>query len=243
MTRTLYAQLANKLAEDITTGYYPVGTLLPTEQELCEKFGASRCTVRSAIKQLKDIGMLASRKKVGTRVVSNSTTGSYRQSLATVDDLLQFNAAHIRLVRNIDNFVADCNFSKEMGCQPGTRWLHITGSRARNTAERKPVAWSEVFIDPDYSDIAKTVRESPEALVSQLIEKRYGRRIAEIRQEIQAVLTTPEVAGELQIKAGAPAFRILRRYYDQNGELFEMSITIHPAEQFTFSIKLTRDLE
>jgi len=243
MTRTLYAQVAHKLAEDISTGHYPVGTLLPTEQELCEKFGASRCTVRSAIKQLKDIGMVSSRKKVGTRVVSNSTTGGYRQSLATVDDLLQFNAAHLRLVRKIDDFVADCEFSKEMGCQPGTRWLHITGARAKNTPEKTPVAWSEVFIDPIYSDIGQAVRESQDALISELLETRYGRRIAEIRQEIQAVVISPEVAAELNTKAGAPAFRILRRYFDQNGELFEMSITIHPADQFTFSIKLTRERE
>ena len=44
-----YAQVAQALIEDIQAGRYPVGTLLPTEQELCRQFDISRHTVREAM--------------------------------------------------------------------------------------------------------------------------------------------------------------------------------------------------
>lgn len=241
MPKTLYAQLADKLAEDIASGRYPVGTLLPTEQELCEQFSASRFTVRAAIKQLKDMGLVSSRKKVGTRVESSSAIGGYKQKLATVDDLLQFDYAHSRIVSEVGDFVADIAFSREMGCPAGTHWLRIAGVRVNQTEEKLPMAWTEVYIDPAYTDIKDTVMDSPEALVSKLIESRYGRSVAEIRQDIQAILIPAGLAAQLKTKTGQPAFRILRRYIDQNNEVFEMSVNIHPADRFTFSMKLLRE--
>ena len=45
------------------------------------------------------------------------------------------------------------------------------------------------LVDPAYSDIADLVRQSPETLISSLIESRYGRRIARIRQDVRGGMT------------------------------------------------------
>ena len=37
-----YQAIASLLTKAITSGRYPVGSTLPTEHELCEKFGISR---------------------------------------------------------------------------------------------------------------------------------------------------------------------------------------------------------
>jgi len=92
-----------------------------------------------------------------------------------------------------------------------------------------------------YSDLRDVVRASPDALISNLIETRYGRRVAEIRQDVQAVLVPAKLASELQVDAGTPALKIVRHYVDPAGQAFEISVTIHPANRFTFSIRLTRD--
>ena len=63
-----YAALAQSLLHDIESGRYPVGSLLPTEIELVEQFGLSRHTVREAIRQLQQVGLVTRRKGVGTRV-------------------------------------------------------------------------------------------------------------------------------------------------------------------------------
>ncbi|MEG8024873.1 winged helix-turn-helix domain-containing protein [Sphingomonas aurantiaca] len=54
-----YLQLAQTLINEIEDGRYPIGTLLPTEFDLCDQFGASRFTVREAIKRLVQSGMVS----------------------------------------------------------------------------------------------------------------------------------------------------------------------------------------
>ena len=41
-TRVLYLEVAEKIKEDIFSGKYPVGTMLPTETELEKLFGVSK---------------------------------------------------------------------------------------------------------------------------------------------------------------------------------------------------------
>ena len=53
-----YMQLAQTLVNEIQSGRFPVGSTIPTEFELCEQFGASRSTVREAVKQLVQLGMV-----------------------------------------------------------------------------------------------------------------------------------------------------------------------------------------
>ncbi|PRY78093.1 DNA-binding FadR family transcriptional regulator [Yoonia maritima] len=48
-----------------------IGDQLPTEKELCETFGASRNTVREAMRILKAYGIVKVRQKVGATIVDN----------------------------------------------------------------------------------------------------------------------------------------------------------------------------
>ena len=243
MSETRYAQVARDLAEGIRTGRFPVGSLLPTEFELCDQYGASRHTVRSALKELQELGLVSRRKKAGTRVEAVTATSGYRQSLASVEDLVQFGSAHVRVVREIEDVVADRALAKEIGCAPGSRWLRISSLRLNGEPNAAPIGWTDVYVDAAYAELRDIVRECPDVLISSLIESRFGRRIAEIRQEIQAVLLPAKLAEELGAEAGTAALKIIRRYVDHAGETFEITVTIHPAERFAFMIRLQRERE
>jgi len=109
--------------------------------------------------------------------------------------------------------------------------------------KRRPICWTDVYLDPSYSDIADLVRESPETLISSLIETRYGRRIARIRQDVRAVSLSPSLAELLKAEAGSPALQLVRHYLDASNEAFEISVTTHPADRFTFSMQMERSRE
>lgn len=83
-------------------------------------------------------------------------------------------------------------------------------------------------------------RASPGALIGALIEERHGRRIAEVHQDVAAAPLPDRLAGPLRAEAGSPALRVVRRYLDPAGEVFEISDTMHPAGRFTVSTRLTR---
>jgi DNA-binding GntR family transcriptional regulator len=234
--------LKRDLAEGIASGKFPVGTLLPTEFELCDRYGASRYKVRLVLQELQDLGLISRRKNVGTRVEATTPATGFTQSIATVDELAQFGATHVRVVHSVEEIVADLALAKEMGCAGGSRWLRISSLRMDGGKKRRPICWTDVYIDPSYSDIVELVRESPETLVSSLIEARYGRRIARIRQDVRAVSLSTSLAEPLKAEIGSPALQLVRRYLDSSNAAFEISITTHPADRFTFSMTMDRSV-
>lgn len=66
---TFHGQVVNQLGRDICAGRYPPGSVLPSEPELCERFGYSRIVIREAIKSLVAKGMLGVTRRIGTLVL------------------------------------------------------------------------------------------------------------------------------------------------------------------------------
>jgi DNA-binding GntR family transcriptional regulator len=243
MNEPRHTKLARDLADGIATGRFPVGSSLPTELELCSHYDASRYAVRRALQELQDLGLISRRKSAGTRVEASRPVPGFTQSIATVDELAQFGATHVRSVRRVDEVVADLALAKELGCPGGSRWLRISSLRMDSASKGNPIGWTDVYVDPSYGELVELVRDSPETLISSLIEQRYGRRIAQIRQDVRAVSMPKALAAELKAEADSPALKIIRRYLDTSDHAFEISVTVHPADRFTFSMCLRRSRE
>lgn len=245
MAETRYAQVARDLSERIASGEYAVGALLPTELELCDRYGVSRHTVRAAIAELQQSGLVSRRKKVGTRVEAAQPHAHYRQALTSLEDLVQFGATHVREVRRIEEVVLDQDLAAELDCPAGSRWLAICSLRRDGAAPHLPIAWTVVYVDAqrfDTQELAERVRAAPELLVSSLLEQQYGLRIARVRQAVVGALIPEALSEELQAPAGSAALKIVRRYLDTDGELMDLSVTLHPASRYTLHTQLDRDL-
>ena len=50
--RPLYFTIKEDIKNKVHTGVYHPGDVLPTENSLCEEYGASRVTIRRSIKEL-----------------------------------------------------------------------------------------------------------------------------------------------------------------------------------------------
>ena len=64
----LHRKIAQSIGNQILTGVYAPGAILPNEADWCRIYGASRTTVREAVKTLNAKGLLKSRTKIGSRV-------------------------------------------------------------------------------------------------------------------------------------------------------------------------------
>ncbi len=237
------AALAQAIAREISSGRYPVGTLLPTEFELCDQYATSRYAVRLALSELQEQGLISRKKNVGSRVEASRSTSGFVQSVSSVEDLVLFGATNYRAVQSIEPVVVDLALAEELGCAGGSRWLRMSSLRFDSDNRKRPVAWLDVYIDPAYADVAESARQSPNLLVSSLIEARHGRRIARIKQFIDAIPVPESMAEALRAEAGSPALKIVRRYLDANNEAFELSVSVHPAGRLTVSTDLKRSRE
>ena len=65
----LYRQLMARIRDDVSSGVYPAESQIPSEQEMCARYGVSRVTVRRAISELTDEGILRKQQGKGTFVM------------------------------------------------------------------------------------------------------------------------------------------------------------------------------
>ncbi|SAL06773.1 GntR family transcriptional regulator [Caballeronia calidae] len=69
---TLHRQVLNKMGEQICSGQFQPGDILPAEDELAEQMQVSRITIRETMKSLSAKGMLQVRRRHGTIVLPRS---------------------------------------------------------------------------------------------------------------------------------------------------------------------------
>jgi GntR family transcriptional regulator len=237
-TKPHHSDISRHLTDAITSGHFALGSLLPTELELCNHYKTSRHTVRAALAELQRLGLVSRRKNVGTRVEAAKPRDTFRPTLASVDDLVHFGTEHLRQVQSIEEVAVAGAVADDLGCAPR---LRISSLRLDGGSESGPIGWTDVYVDPAYSEIGEIVRESPETLISSLIGTRYDRQIAEIHQDVRAcTVKDAAMAKALLVEQGAAALKIVRQYLDADGQAFEVSISVHPADRFSVSMRLTR---
>ena len=70
MSSPIYIKIHNQLRENIEDGKWKVGERIPAERELANQFSVSRMTLRQAIQELVDEGILERRVGSGTFVAN-----------------------------------------------------------------------------------------------------------------------------------------------------------------------------
>lgn len=241
----IYQRIAAQLRTAISDGHYPVGARLPTELELCEQFGISRFTARGAVRLLLTAGLVSRRQRVGTVVIALPGDARYTHDVNSVRDLLQYAKDTELGFVYVGKLALTKAMARDFGAEPGQEWVYAMGIRhddratGKNKTARRPICITRVFLNPVLKGIEAKLRGRKTAVYA-LIEQEYKVTIQRVEQEIQGVLLDADDAANLQSEPGAPALRILRRYYDERDTLLEVADNIHPSDRFTYHMKLRR---
>lgn len=233
--RPLYQTVAEQLTTDIEGGRYPVGSMLPTEAELCERFSVSRQTVREATRLLLQLGLVSRHQGIGTRVERATVAEHYVQRLATPADITQYvNETRRRLLKISD--VRAANAKVPLPGDKDARWRVIEALRFV-ADEKRPIAWTQIYVHPKYAGVTEEKdRESVPTYA--LVERRFGIKAATVRQEIGAVAIPSEIASHLRVPASSPGLTVLRSYLSTAEEMFEVAFSIHPADRYKYTMQL-----
>ena len=249
--RPRYLKVADRLVEDIVSGTYPVDSLLPTEARLCRLYDVSRITAREALRHVQSQGLISRRQGVGSRVIANRLDRSYAQAWGSIEDIMQY----ARLTRlepvTMETVEADPVLAAYLHCQPGQRFLHIEGRRMAAGGGQSgsqsggapsgeiAICWTDIYIADTYAGVQEYVGTWRGAIAS-LVEELYGEKISDIAQEIRPEQLSDPIADALNAPRGELALRIDRRYTGQDGRVFEVSSSRHPADRFTYAMRLSR---
>ncbi len=235
--RPRYAQLAQTLVDGIDNGSYPVGTLLPTESELCDRFVLSRTTVRQALRQLHDLGLVSTRAGVGTLVRARYVKPTYVHAIESVSDIFQYAKASAKpKVLGAEEIEAGPEEAELLRCPVGQRWIKVESTRAF-AREDVPMAHIHAFVPPAYAGILKTMTARREPMYMS-IESGYGEQIKEVEQEFRAVTISARQARILKVKTGSAGLYVIRHYIGGGGRLLLVTLSVYPADRFSYAMRL-----
>jgi GntR family transcriptional regulator len=234
----LYQQVAQALKEDIVSGVYPVGSLLPTEDELCKRFSVSRHTVREALRLLRDDDLVASRQGAGTAVIPARVANPDIQQVMSINDLLAFGSGTRFSIESIKMISIDEKLAVRTGLANNEEWLQIRGFRYADSDEA-PICWTEYYINRTFAAVGRILQRHA-GPVFPLIEDMFGVHVAEVHQQISATLISSELADGFKLDAGSAALEIRRSYKATDGTIVQVTINMHPASRFQHSMTMRR---
>lgn len=230
----LHVQAEQVLRELIESEEYKNGKMLPNEVQLSEQLHISRNTLRQAISQLVNEGLLIRKKGVGTKVARKGITSgvknwhSFSQEMKMLGIEVRNFELHISL-KKADHIAAEF-FSIEHD----TRC--VTLERLRGNKDfpfvyfvsyfnpKLPITGEEDYIKPLY----------------EMLEEEYGIVVKESKEEISAGLAGDMLAEKLEITSNDPILIRKRFVYDENGFPVEYNIGYYRADSFTYTIDATR---
>ncbi|MBC7940590.1 MAG: GntR family transcriptional regulator [Chitinophagaceae bacterium] len=234
--RTLHEQVAEDLLQRVRAGEWPVGSSLPSEKVLSEQAGVSRHTLRHALARLRDRGLLEMRQGAPTKLISLTEPRVYSQDFNTLSEILRYPASTVRENKHESYIECDATLQPLLQAPLGSSWYHI-GAVRRDEASGSPVAWADIYILGKFARVTKLKNHEREIVFEQ-IERHFGVAIDRAVVQVQAASLSKEHAQHLQAPAGSPCLMVLRRYFDSAGNPFEVTVTRHVPDRFTFSLEL-----
>lgn len=234
-----YAELGDLLQAAIEKGEYAVGTLLPTELELCERFSVSRHTARAALAQLISAGLVQRRPGAGTRVIAQSAAMRYEHEIDTVDLLMQYGNSTRLKVLEAERKLADAATALRLDIHEGKEYLRLHCLRLEEQT-REPIAVTEMLI-PVRSGVPTDKLLEVAGAARALAKFLDPAKLSRVEQVFDAASFEAADAKLLDIKKTEPAMRVQRRYRDANGRLLLIAISLHPPGRFAYSMVLSRN--
>ena len=227
----LYVEVAATIQKEIEQGKYVVGSTLPTEEALSERFKVSRHTIRQALRELKADGQILSRAGIGTIVRTQPEKIWIMSGLNTLADLLEFATETEMQILSRTSVVTDRKIAKQLKCDPGIKWLKLDVLRVIPNQPR-PLSFLCVYVNPIYVGKLQKIKHLKEPIYA-LLEREFDIRITEVYQEVTADSLDHEIAEILDATPGQSALRITRHFYDRKGHIVQIVVGFYPSGRYT----------
>jgi len=220
----LYFQLSQSLRAAIDDGTLPTGSRLANEISLADRLGLSRPTIRRALQELVDSGLLVRRRGVGTQVVHPHVSRSIALT-SLHDDLQRSGQAPSTRVLEYRIATGEPGVIKLLGLADGAQVLTL---RRLRLAGGEPLALLNnqlpAALAPDHD------RLKSEGLYQCLREQGVHLRVA--HQKVGARLATAAEARLLDERPRAALVTMERTAFDDAGAVLEHGTHVYRASHY-----------
>lgn len=228
----LYEQLTDTVAEKIGVELAP-GDLLPSEREMCERYGISRTTVRQAMAELERRGLVVRRHGKGTFVADRSADVTNLSQAYSFTQQMREAAREPRTdVLAFGRVEATAGVARSLGLRLGEWVFELERLRS---ADDVPM-----MVERTYLPVRPFLSLSTEMLATaplyELMEGEFGQTIRVAEEEFCASLARPQDAALLGIAVGSPVLDLTRTTYNTANEAIEYTLSVARADRFRYKV-------
>lgn len=234
----LYHQLYKLLKEAIIDGTVSYGAQMPTEQQLAEAFGLSRITAKRAMDELAAEQLVERKRGRGTNVTYKYKPKPVQAPLVGMLESLESMGRHTLIkVLDIAELIPPADIRQEFALGD-TETAHRL-LRVRSTEDEKlPFAYYTSWTVGLKNGFTRKLLEQTTRFE---ILRKSGIQIAKIEQTLSAEAAKPEVARELDMRAGDPLLVLVRRSYDGDGRLVDVLHGLYNPQVFQYRMSMALD--
>jgi DNA-binding GntR family transcriptional regulator len=226
----LYFQLAQAIETAITTGNLPAGSKLENELLLAERYGLSRPTVRRAVQELVDKGLLVRRRGVGTQVIQPHVRRPVELT-SLYDDLSRGGEAPTTSVLSLERLPAPPDVAVELDLAPGAEVVVL---RRLRMTRGEPLALMTNYLPGRFEP---TQEELAERGLYQYL-RGLGVHLRVAHQRIGARLARAEEARLLDEAPRSALLTMQRTAFDDKGAAVEHGRHVYRASRYDFETTL-----
>jgi len=207
--KPLYVQIQEYIAEKIIAGELSPESRIPSERELSQELGVSRMTVRRAITELVNEGLIERRHGAGTFVAKPKLTYDAFELVSYAQALRSRGLVVNRQLLEFNEVPASKRLAEKLQVEIGHSLYRVV---LLYMANRTPAILVRTFLScercPDLLeyDLEKTS-------IYDLLTEGMKTRIQSVDQSIEAVVASESVAKQLRVEDGFPLLMITRIVY------------------------------
>ncbi len=230
----LYLQAKTALEEEIRSGLYGANQRLPSERDLCQRFGISRMTARQALKELEREGLVFSRVGKGTFVNETKIDQQLRSLTGFSQDIRNRGARPSSRVLSAQVLPASSSLAATLRLLPGAEVVELSRLRF---SDDLPLCIEVAHIPHYLCPNLLKFDFSRESLYT-VFEREYGHRLVRAEQTMEASLANSRELELLKMTAPAAVLRIERLTFNQNDALLEYVVSAYRGDLYKFHLTL-----
>jgi GntR family transcriptional regulator len=232
-----YYQLQEIIRERIRNGEWAPGSVIPSERELCERYGISRMTARQAISGLESEGLLYREQGKGTFVGQPMIAQQLLQLTGFTEDMTARKSKPGARVLSAEMWPADQVTAERLRIRAGQPVYRL---RRLRLADGEPLAIELTRVTFIGCERLLNYDLASESLY-QLLSGTFDIPLLEADEELQADLATADEPELLQVPAGSPVLRTRRVMVTRRNHPVEYATSVYRGDKYRFYTRLTRD--
>jgi len=204
--KPLYVRIQEHIAELILSGKLPPETKIQSERDFSDDLGVSRMTVRKALTELVNEGLLERRHGSGTYVAKPKVTYESQELVDYIKTMQIRNIATASQLLEFDEIVASRRLAETLQIEIGDPIFRIGLLRFAN---RIPVILERIFFPfESFPDLQEWDLEKSSYI--DLLTDVYKKKLGLFSQTVEAVSATDEIARQLRVDEGSPILMLVK---------------------------------